>query len=519
MINQFWNIALRNLVRGNLLWLSSMIFISYSPLKIEWFGENDVLIENKTELVDSLIIGNNKTLRTSLLPLTKIEISIPKAMFTPTSGGDLAVIEDKILIIDYLGKLSVFDGKSLRSIPTNLPTNYDKYRIENGRNPASRKFRIHNLAYDKIQSRIIVSYANYDKHRSLYVAAINIDKEELTLKGDWTIIFKSNQESNSLAGGMMFIQDDYLYMSSRSSSTLGEDLNSFPHLDAKTEVGKIFRINLKTNKAKMFSMGHRNIAGISALNNNDIIATEHGPQGGDEINLINKGNNYGWPLHTYGTRYRKYDYSFDLSPEGLLKNYTEPLFAFVPSIAISKLIQLKNFHSKWDGDLLVGSLKAQTLYRLKLADKRILFSEPIWIGHRIRDIVQLGEKIILLTDDAKLITLTVDSVKLSQNSKGDNGQISRRPELSVCITCHQFTESTPVSLSPTLANIFNKKIGSDTYNYYSVALKEKEGIWDEGNLKKYIKNPASFIEGTTMPSLNLTDKEVDKIVHLLKTVQ
>jgi glucose/arabinose dehydrogenase len=53
------------------------------------------------------------------------------------------------------------------------------------------------------------------------------------------------------------------------------------------------------------------------------------------------------------------------------------------------LIEIDGFNEAWDGDLLVGSLKAQSLFRLRMVDDRVVFAEPIWIGHRIRDIVQL----------------------------------------------------------------------------------------------------------------------------------
>ena len=63
------------------------------------------------------------------------------------------------------------------------------------------------------------------------------------------------------------------------------------------------------------------------------------------------------------------------------------MFAWVPSIGVSNLIEVVNFHPAWNGDLLVGSLRAQSLYRLRRdADGRVVYSEPIALGHRLRDI-------------------------------------------------------------------------------------------------------------------------------------
>ena len=98
--------------------------------------------------------------------------------------------------------------------------------------------------------------------------------------------------------------------------------------------------------------------------------------------------------------------------------YTAPLFAWVPSIAVSQLIEVNNFHERWNGDLLVGSLKASSLYRLRLEAGRVLYSEPIWIGQRIRDITETTNGIIVLwTDDTQLLFVTVDKDQLALNRR------------------------------------------------------------------------------------------------------
>ena len=74
--------------------------------------------------------------------------------------------------------------------------------------------------------------------------------------------------------------------------------------DLKSFFGKIIAIREKTKEYKILSMGHRNQQGLFYDKKNDIIySTEHGPKGGDELNLIVKGKNYGWPVATYGTDY------------------------------------------------------------------------------------------------------------------------------------------------------------------------------------------------------------------------
>ncbi len=155
--------------------------------------------------------------------------------------------------------------------------------------------------------------------------------------------------------------------------------------------GKILFIPHELNSYEIFSKGHRNPQGIMELNNN-IIETEHGPFGGDEINLIKHKNNYGWPIFSFGDDYnlkkinKNLEYRYKKQSE---KDYTDPIYAFVPSIAISELISIPNsFEKKWQNNILISSLNQRSLYRI-LLDKnytKILYSEKIYIGERIRDI-------------------------------------------------------------------------------------------------------------------------------------
>jgi hypothetical protein len=155
--------------------------------------------------------------------------------------------------------------------------------------------------------------------------------------------------------------------------------------------GKILFVENVSNSYEIFSKGHRNPQGIMELNGK-IIETEHGPFGGDEINLIEYKNNYGWPIISFGDDYNLKKYNKGLEYKYKKENeqsYTDPIYAFVPSIAISELISIPNsFEKKWQNNILVSSLNQRSLYRI-LLDKnftKVLYSEKIYIGERIRDI-------------------------------------------------------------------------------------------------------------------------------------
>ena len=118
-----------------------------------------------------------------------------------------------------------------------------------------------------------------------------------------------------------------------------QDLNSL--------MGKILLVDPEEDSKSIFSTGHRNILGLVAFDDY-ILATENGPKGGDEINLINYGKNYGWPISSYGEKYNSIsnkEISYFKSHEDY--GFEEPIYSFLPSIGISEIIKLDNKFSKF----------------------------------------------------------------------------------------------------------------------------------------------------------------------------
>ena len=162
----------------------------------------------------------------------------------------------------------------------------------------------------------------------------------------------SSIDFNGIGGASIHINDEILISlgtptsDSKLINELAQNSNSFI---GKTIKIKNIEFNKKNINPEIYSLGHRNPQGITKLNNL-IFAVEHGPFGGDELNLIKYKYNYGWPKVSYGTRYG-YDNngkSYLLSHEK--KGFEEPLFAFVPSVGISSLnvcpSKLTNYYKK-----------------------------------------------------------------------------------------------------------------------------------------------------------------------------
>jgi glucose/arabinose dehydrogenase len=162
-------------------------------------------------------------------------------------------------------------------------------------------------------------------------------------------------------------------------------------------------------KPEKFTLGNRNMQGAALHPQTGVLWThEHGPQGGDEINLMRPGANYGWPVITYGANYG----IGTKIGEGTQKpGMQQPLHYWVPSIAPSGMaFYTGDKFERWNGDLFIGALRDQMLVRVKLDGEKVVSEERLLKGvlGRIRD-VRAGPDgfIYLLTDESngKLVRL------------------------------------------------------------------------------------------------------------------
>ncbi|GLU44261.1 PQQ-dependent sugar dehydrogenase [Allomuricauda sp. NBRC 101325] len=205
-----------------------------------------------------------------------------------------------------------------------------------------------------------------------------------------------------------FDNDGFLYFS------IGErgDRDVNPQ-DITRDGGKIYRlhddgkvpndnpfVNEKGAKTAIYSYGHRNPQGLTTHPETGVLwEHEHGPRGGDEINIIQKGKNYGWPLVTYGINYSGTKITDDTSKEGM----EQPLYQWTPSIAPSGMIFVtSNKYPKWKGSLLVGSLAFQYLERLEIKNNKVVYREKLLDGFgRVRNVRQAPDGYIYVAIEGK----------------------------------------------------------------------------------------------------------------------
>lgn len=209
-------------------------------------------------------------------------------------------------------------------------------------------------------------------------------------------------------GRIVFDKAGYLFLTlgDRGDKERAQNLNDHAgsvlrlHDDGRIPYDNPFA-NKSEAKPEKWTLGNRNIQGAAIHpQTGELWTHEHGPQGGDEINVLLAGRNYGWPVITHGVNYGL----GTKIGEGQVKSGMEqPSYIWVPSIAPSGMVFVKgDKFTNWDGNMLVGALRDQSLVRLELDGKKVLREERVLKGQagRIRDVRMGPDGLIYLLTDA-----------------------------------------------------------------------------------------------------------------------
>ena len=205
---------------------------------------------------------------------------------------------------------------------------------------------------------------------------------------------------------LAFLQDGTLLLTTGDGFDYRESAQ-----DIRSGLGKVIRINTDGSAAAgnpfpespyVYSYGHRNPQGLALGADGVVWLHEHGPRGGDEVNRIEVGVNYGWPAITHGV-----DYSgAQISPYTEWEGMAQPDWQWTPSIAPSGLaVYNGELFPEWQGDLFVGALVAREVRRLEVSGGKLLAEEPLFseIDARIRDVRNGPEgALYILTPDRVL---------------------------------------------------------------------------------------------------------------------
>jgi aldose sugar dehydrogenase len=213
--------------------------------------------------------------------------------------------------------------------------------------------------------------------------------------------------------------------------------------------------------------------------------------------VLEDGVDYGWPTVTFGTDYGSTVWPTSQS-QGRHDGFRQPRYSWLPSIGASQIIRIESdsLFPIWQGSLLVGSLSTRSLYRLVSDQGRIVLSEPIELGKRVRDILELDDgRILVWTDDAALVTL--------EPAKGNDGATVFATQ---CSGCHSNVDGISHRLGPDLDGIVGRQIGAaEGYDEYSAAMRAQRGQWTKERLDEFLRDPQGAVPGNSMGSAGVQD--------------
>lgn len=225
------------------------------------------------------------------------------------------------------------------------------------------------------------------------------------------VIFRMNQKTGGgrhFGSRLLFDRKGFLYISTgdRGERPRAQDLADHAgslirlHDDGRIPQDNPF-VDNPAAAPEIYSYGHRNPQGMALHpKTGQVWSHEHGPQGGDEINIILPGRNYGWPVITYG---KNYVFGTDIGEGTHKAGMEQPLYQWTPSIAPSGMAFYHgDKYPGWQGNLFVGSLKFQLLARLELDGHRAVKEERLLEGQlgRIRDVRLSPDGYLYLLSDA-----------------------------------------------------------------------------------------------------------------------
>lgn len=301
-------------------------------------------------------------------------------------------------------------------------------------------------------------------------------------------------------------------------------------------------------RPQLWATGVRSLGGFALDDNGQLWGVDIGPQGGDELNLLEPGRNYGWPLVTWG-----FDYSgVALSEQQTAAGFVDPITVWSPSIAPSGLVYYTgDAFPNWRGDLFVGSLADQAIRRLRVRGNKVIQEERLQpeLNLRIRSLVTGPDGFLYaLTDSARGKILRVRPGKPTQEElaraakpfeMAENTTIVDRlqehgvlqPEeqpvydpkraealfVQNCSTCHRFEDVGYSEIGPRLDDIVGRRSGTVPGYAYSAALADQDTsvIWGYFTIPAFLTSPQAYYPGNKMAAAPLPYSDALQITMYL----
>lgn len=532
----------------------------FSALAAVWIDRNDIAgrVANRLRALAGGESSQSVTWRTVSSHYHELQVADFPISRTLIEGGSIAALGENILVASPQGQLTYLDaGRTLHALNANVPMNMEVLRHD----PlySDPNFR---LAALRTLDLLVVptgeeTYDLFASHDAFSADCIDFVISQISLRvrdgvvsadGAWRQVWKAEGCLRFSDWGRML---RYPPRSGGRMVAYGENqilvgVGNYDHVGVPgrepvsqqpgTDFGKLVVINTATGVGRRFAIGFRNSQGLLADRQGRVWETEHGPEGGDEINLVRQGLDYGWPRATYGVDYTSPRTRWPFSERvGAHDGFERPRLAFLPSIGISNIIEpnLETFPN-WRDTLLVISLRAQSLFVVRLDGDVVVYAEPIPLGYRLRDIAEMPDgSLAILTDGGRLmfvrnadggeaapfVVAGLDEIPPPTPEEAPQADATpfergRAYFEASCSSCHSLAGQSEAG--PPLNGVVGRDIASVEGYGYSQALRDMDGVWTEQRLRAFIANPSAVAPGTAMPSLQLHRQAPDLIVDYLK---
>jgi aldose sugar dehydrogenase len=471
-----------------------------------------------------------------------------------TRGGGLDRLDDRVLLGTGDGNLYTLrvttDDVKAHELQIRVPANREEFARAFGGSatapPVGRswkelvaevqtwRFRVGDVItqVDGDSVHIFASHHFWKQQEQCFVVRVSqldtrlSELEQITGPGAWQTIFESQPclplygegalrgknpfRGEEIGGRLVLLDANTLLLSQGDHGFSGIEAGPAYAQDPQATYGKTIRIDLRTHASAIHTLGHRNPQGLYVAPDGRVWETEHAAQGGDELNLLQPGANYGWPLVTYGTDYGQVVWPLS-QQQGRHLGFQQPVYSWLPGIGISNLVQIQRERFPvWRGDLIMGSLSAHSLFRVVLDGDRAVVAEPIPVQKRVRDLQELDDgRLLVWTDEAALLTIEPVS------TAGAETQFT-----TSCSACHRIDGGLSHRMGPDLYGLLDRKVATaENYDAYSPALRKLGGKWTRQRLDEFLRDPQATVPGTSMLFPGIADdrQRAELVDYLMMT--
>lgn len=503
-----------------------------------------------------------------------------------TTGGAIEPLGNELLVAMPLGDLALvrYDG-AVEWLRESIPMNYSGFQKWDVRNPDSGgekwthnrwPFRVADILVKQVAPDSWELFATHHYFAGdcirFRLSSTKIDRKRgeffnwFTVSPSWRTVFDAEPCLNfphhgQQAGGKILTDgSDRLLIVLGDHGRDGWDNEAqgrSPVLpqDPRSHFGKLVSVDIASGHAEILALGLRNPQGLARDRDGRLWVPEHGPRGGDELNVVEEGRNYGWPYVTYGLTYAEtVPKGIDAAQAGSHEDYALPAYSWIPSVGVSAVaVNDESRLPLWKNDILVASLIENSLFRVRRVGSRVIYVERIGLeGLWIRDIATMPDgRIALLDDSVSVSFLSLSNAPCNDASdyhphsvyvlhcSGSSAELHGRASPAAnapaapdgpggatsvsggaalfadhCARCHHVRDRQH-NVGPHLVDVVGRRVGAVAGYDFSAAFDTLADIWTKEGLVRFLTAPEEIAPGNRMLNTGISEIQARKIVDFL----